>query len=578
MAFCDLLNLYCEEIGCTNVQLATASGVDASTISRLRNKSRATKSNHQLVDKLSAGLILLAREANVFENPSKIEGELKSALIEEEEQTKKIDYNLSVNFNTILEELEISNIKLAKYLSVDASWISRTRKGERRPTSRENFMNNFLEYLIKYYFEESHKKFYKTLIGEFPEEISHRVFKIRMEEWFVGDHFNQRDSVNGFLEKLDHFHLEEFLASKKILDLKIPTVPINLQIFKRFCGLEQIRKGMLEFFKAVIFSKKTGNILLYTNIDYEKLTKDDSFRKKIMFGLAMVLKKGNQIHVIHHLDRSFRELILGIESWIPLYMTGQIEPYYFPQKTSRDFKFGLFLAPSIASFSMECIAQTVDLGIGTLTRKPEELTYYEALGKQMLSTAQPLMKIYRHTAEDKYMEELDKELKINGNWRNLFQGPPIYTMNEAMFRIILNRSVMNEGKRQKLVMQYKKLCIMARNVLKENRVTDIFPIYNEEEFKKNPLSLQLVGLFSEEDLFYTYEEYKMHIDMVKEYARKIENYFCNILNKTNYKNINILIHEGGSTIVAKNKQPVIAFFIKHPQLCKVFQEFELSTT
>ncbi|NTV79471.1 MAG: hypothetical protein HGA25_10160, partial [Clostridiales bacterium] len=419
MPFSDLLNLYCEKIGCTNVALAVASGVDASTISRLRNKNRATRSNRQLVDKLCAGLILLASQADGFENPSEIEAKIKGSLIEEEKHAKETDYNISFNFNTILQELEISNIKLARYLCVDASWISRTRKGERRPTSRENFLDNFLEYLLKYHFEKMHREYYKKLIGDFPDEISHRIFKSRMTDWFMENHFTPKNSMYGFLEKVDRFHLENFLASKRIEGFIIPEGSPIQQNFKRYCGLEQMRQGILDFFNEVIYSNKTGNILLYSSINYEKLTKGDEFRKKILFALAMILKKGNQIHIIHHIeriDRSFIEMITEIETWIPLYMTGQIEPYYFVNKLPEELNHGLYVAPSVATYTMECIARMEENGLATLTKKPEERPYYEALGDYMLSAAKPLMKIYRHTAEDKYMDELEQEMKMAGDW------------------------------------------------------------------------------------------------------------------------------------------------------------------
>ena len=32
--------------------------------------------------------------------------------------------------------------------------------------------------------------------------------------------------------------------------------------------------------------------------------------------------------MIHNIDRPFAEMMLGLESWIPMYMTGQISPDY----------------------------------------------------------------------------------------------------------------------------------------------------------------------------------------------------------------------------------------------------------
>ncbi len=63
----------------------------------------------------------------------------------------------------------------------------------------------------------------------------------------------------------------------------------------------------------------------------EEMAKDPEFPKKWMMGMAMMLKKGLHIRQIHNLDRSFEEMMLGLESWIPMYMTGQISPYYLPK-------------------------------------------------------------------------------------------------------------------------------------------------------------------------------------------------------------------------------------------------------
>ena len=47
-----------------------------------------------------------------------------------------------------------------------------------------------------------------------------------------------------------------------------------------------------------------------------------------MFGIAVALRKGLHLDIIHNIDRPFEEMMLGLESWIPIYMTGQVSPYY----------------------------------------------------------------------------------------------------------------------------------------------------------------------------------------------------------------------------------------------------------
>jgi hypothetical protein len=61
-----------------------------------------------------------------------------------------------------------------------------------------------------------------------------------------------------------------------------------------------------------------------------------------MFAIACSLKKGLHLNMIHNLDRPFNELMLGLESFIPIYMTGQISPYYFESPTANLFNHTLY--------------------------------------------------------------------------------------------------------------------------------------------------------------------------------------------------------------------------------------------
>ena len=83
-----------------------------------------------------------------------------------------------------------------------------------------------------------------------------------------------------------------------------------------------------------------------SDMQMDDMAKDLEFGKKWMFGIAMMLKKGMHLNVIHNIDRPFSEMMIGLESWIPIYMTGQISPYYLPATQSNvysDLNYCLFL-------------------------------------------------------------------------------------------------------------------------------------------------------------------------------------------------------------------------------------------
>lgn len=52
--------------------------------------------------------------------------------------------------------------------------------------------------------------------------------------------------------------------------------------------------------------------------------------------------------MIHNIDRPFSEMILGVESYIPMYMTGQISPYYIKGIQNRVFMYFLKVSGTVA--------------------------------------------------------------------------------------------------------------------------------------------------------------------------------------------------------------------------------------
>lgn len=112
----------------------------------------------------------------------------------------------------------------------------------------------------------------------------------------------------------------------------------------------------------------------------------------------MMLKKGLHLNQIHNLDRSFEDMMLGLESWIPMYMTGQISPYYLEKRARRPL-LHLLKVSGAAALSGEAIAGRHAEGRYYLTKNKRELDHYAMRARALLDNAYPLMDIYRVTGK-----------------------------------------------------------------------------------------------------------------------------------------------------------------------------------
>ena len=65
--------------------------------------------------------------------------------------------------------------------------------------------------------------------------------------------------------------------------------------------------------------------------------------------MTIVILKGNRIRIIHTVSRALNEIFDAITQWLPLYLTGSIEPYYYPR--SQDGVFSAYLIHCTADCS-----------------------------------------------------------------------------------------------------------------------------------------------------------------------------------------------------------------------------------
>ena len=123
-------------------------------------------------------------------------------------------------------------------------------------------------------------------------------------------------------------------------------------------------------------------------------------------------------------------MMLGLESWIPMYMTGQISPYYL--KGVQNSVFLHFLKVSgPAALTGEAISGFHSDGKYYLTKSKEEVAYYRKRAEELLKNANPLMDIYLADKAGALQAFLVADSHQNGNRRNILSALPLYTMDAA---------------------------------------------------------------------------------------------------------------------------------------------------
>ena len=561
MKFNELLNKYLEEFNCSSKTLSELTNISPAVISRYRSGERTPAIDSKQLESIIKAIKQISNKKYKEED---MEKEFKSIF-----QKTDFDYdNFSKNLNELINTLKINIKDMSKYTLCDASSISRIRYGKTKPSEPIEFASKIASYVTNKYANETDITKIEKLTNNDGENLYNKVFKYLTNK----EENKNNDMIKSFLNNLDKFNLNDYIKAIKFDELKVPTMPFYITKTKNYFGLEEMKKAELDFLKGTVLSKNNEDIFMCSDMPMEDLAKDIDFSKKWMFGIACLLKKGMHLNIIHNLDRPFNEMMLGLESWIPLYMTGQITPYYFKDISTNIYHNLTYVSGTLA-LAGECINNFHKDGKYFLTSNKKEVDYYKTKSNNLLKKANNLMNIYKEENSKSYNLFLDDYLNKDGDRKRILSSLPLFTMSDDLLNEILKNNKVPKKDINKIINYKNEEFNKYNNLLKNNNINDIIYILSKEEFNKNVPSLSLSNIFYDKKIKYSYETYLKHLKETKRFANKNNNYILNISDYLTFNNISITIFVKKQVIISKEENPTIHFVIKHPKLVNAINNF-----
>ena len=569
MNFKEVLNKYLKELNCSSKKLSNESGLSESVISRYRSGERTPVKNSEQLNKLTKALFNIAKDNGKNKYTfDKIESDFNSVLASDD-----FDYTtFSNNLNTLITSLNINTHEMSKYIVFDASHISRIRYCKAKPSNPVEFSNKICSYILNRYKNPDDINNLMMIIGCKKSDLSNEKIYSTLFNWLTSEIVPVKNQISDFLHHLDSFNLDDYIKVIKFDELKVPSIPFYKAKTKHYYGIEEMKQGELNFFKGTVLSKSKEDIFMCSDMPMEDMAKDIDFGKKWMFAIAMCLKKGHHLNIIHNLDRPFNEMMLGLESWIPIYMTGQISPYYLSNLKNNIYNH-LNYVSAAAALSGECINGFHNKGMYYLTTNTNEIEYYKEKSDLLLKKAKPLMEIYRESNIKEYHLFLKKDENIECDRTRYISSLPLFTISDELLIKILKRNKLTKEEIDKIIKYKNNEFKYMNSILKKNKVFDYIYVIKEDEFISDTPSLLLNNLFIDKTINYTYKEYIEHLKLTNEYSKNNKNY--NILTEKDktFKNITITILKNNHVIISKNSNPTIHFVIRHPKLVAAIESF-----
>lgn len=568
MRFSERLTGYMEELGVNGKKLSEASGLSAATISRYCSGTREPAADSAQFEKLAAGIAALAERCGVR---GMDEASVRTSLGECLEGGAMIDYRAFIErLNSLMKNLDIRASELARGIYSDPSYLSKILSGSRKPGNLSVFIDDVTSYISGRFSDSGSLSSLMQFIGGGEDVKSSSDVKAALSAWFSsGGDIQHFDSMPRFLNSMDTFDLDDYLASVHYNELKVPPAMPHLPTRKEYTGIRRMMESDLDFMKTTVLSKSMDDVTLYSDMPIEEMAADPEFPKKYLFGFAMMLKKGLHINFIHDIDRPFSEMMMGLESYIPMYMTGQISPYYMPAANSSVFNH-LLKVSGAAALEGYAITGKQSEGKYVLYRSKDYVAHYRMRAEALLGKAQPLMDIFTEERLSAYTLVMDR-LHSGLNLRLLVSNLPLYFLSRESFEEMMKDLPVSAGDAERLRRYYDKVRERFLAHIGKTSVRLILPELDREEYASSPLRFSFADLFMDLEREIPYDDYLKYKDELASLSEEHPGFIFEPDPSPKFRNINITIAGDKMVIVSKEKSPTIHFVIYHRKMIRAFQ-------
>ncbi len=601
MDFKAKLNHLFKSLDISNAEVARLGDIDPSLISRFRTGSRIPSRGSRQVLGLCRGIVLLAQEKKKAEalsaccnlpltqDPKALCKTLESWLDDEDSALKKrrcVEKHkknstkhkrqpiraFSDKLDALMNTFDVSNIRLAKALHIDASLISRFRTGMRVPVIGSWLPQELCRWFaarIATHPSDNAKQQLAALTGKpLPQDLE--SLEQQLLDWLQ----EQPDNsilMNSFLERLDTFqpaHNLPIHLLQPLLAVEAPRKPTHI-----FYGAEGLQNAVKSFLALAAREEQPSTLYLYSDQPMSWLTNDPEFTKTWTMLMGLVLHRGNRIRIIHNVDRSLGEMFDAIAKWLPLYITGQIEPYYSKYSGDSRFYQTKFIVPERYCINAAFVAGTEDSAEYLFCSEKNRVQYHFNQFKALLENSLPLSKIFPLQKPEDYSRAVREMNSKDGEEKHLLPTLSLGTMPETLLHSILGRTDLADQDKEKILSFRRERAQSFEKALHSEGIAEIVAMPADENLFGQGIKLDIPSVIFDEPLFYKASEYAAHIDNIRILLEKYKSYrFCP-LPISPFENVQLSVKEEEMALAIKSDVPSTAFLFNHPLMCQAFSSY-----
>lgn len=482
--------------------------------------------------------------------------------------------NFQEKLTLLMHIQDVPNNKLAKALSVDPSLVSRWRSGKRNLPQNSGYLMDIARYFS--YHCQDLACLCEVLDIPYDQAVSSREKLLKsLYKWLSDEKSPSIDLANRFIAQLNESKTPKLPPfNPEQLNRYSSSMRLSVDAYR---GNEGKRLAVLRFLETVIACKKKSTLLLYSDEPMDWIVEDSNFSLLWAQLLVEVIKVGHRIVIIHTVTRNIKELLMAIDRWMPLYLSGSIEPYYYPGYSESIFKRSLFVAPGIAAISSNTISPS-ETSEQLFHEDPAMLKVLEDEFNTYLKVCRPLMQIFTQSSYDAFMMLLDELESQKGDVVYFSKLPSLLCLSHMHLKDYLTHSLLTQSVIDQIMDTHQKRTQLFLSNLESHKHCEWLELPLPSDF----LHSETRSIFKSEPIFqitdfYTRDLFIDHIEDTLYLLKNNKHFHLHLSTGQIPEGINIVVKRDIGVIISKTYNTDSLFFVfNHPMLVMAFEAFVMN--
>ena len=474
---------------------------------------------------------------------------------------EKLDFLMNIT-NT-------NNSALSLGIKLDASYISRLRRGQRGALKNAGCIKNMASYFAR----RCQMDYQKKAVSDAMELDCFLSDEAACSEAIAGWLRDEQKSsevrtVGSFLDRLSNAASSPAVRPFHSPEKTSGGAPTQVSVYY---GEEGKRQCAVCFLSAVIAQSKPRTLLLYSDEPIDWMTANREFTAEWASLMFQAIEQGNRIKIIHTISRNLDEMLSAINQWMPLYMTGAIEPFFYPKTRDGIFRQTLFIAPETAAVLSSSVGDMLGQEATVLLRDERAVKACETEFFQYLKLCKPLMRIFTDKDKKAYFDALLEFEKGKSDSIIKTESLSLLTMPDAVVSSMASRA----GGKMHILSDYQNSrCHLFENNLKTNRFSEIIRLPDiQTAITPNRVKAAFSVVLSSGAVYYTLREYILHLQHLVYLLQSHHNFHIYLTEGEQDDRYMVYAREDLGVIVAKTSLPPVALGINEINMTGAFWVF-----